>query len=138
MAGGKQASGAKREKTLKSTFKAPTVGLEDVVFDYGAGMRPGDFQGYIERIAEHLAGALKRQGPLASKAIKTQTVPTFVEPEDPEIEDDGNGGTKPRTGTTKEKMKFKHQYDSIWMMRLTMRTATGGSGRRSSATALPA
>ena len=60
MAGGKQASGAKREKILKSTFKAPTVGLEDVVFDYGAGMRPGDFQGYIERIAEHLAATLKR------------------------------------------------------------------------------
>ena len=57
-------------------------------------MRPGNFQGYIERIAEHLAGALKRQGPLASKkAIKTQTVPSFVELEDPEVEDDGTGMT---------------------------------------------
>ena len=45
MAGGKQVSGAKREKTLKSPFKAPTVGLEDVVFDYGAGMRPGISRG---------------------------------------------------------------------------------------------
>ena len=96
MAGGKQVSGAKREKTLKSPFKAPTVGLEDVVFDYGSGMRPGDFQGYIERIAEHLAGSLKRQGPLASKAIKTQTVPTFVEPEDPEIEIDETTGQERR------------------------------------------
>ena len=112
MAGGKQASGAKREKTLKSTFKAPTVGLEDVIFDYGAGMRPGDFQGYVERIAEHMAGALKRQGPLASKAIKTQNAPSFMEPEDPEFEEDGTGTLKPRTASTKEKIKFKHEYEN--------------------------
>ena len=109
MAGGKQVSKAKREKTPKSPFKAPTVGLEDVVFDYGAGMRPGDFQGNVERIAEHLAGKLKRQGQLAAKVIKTRVAPSFEEPEDPEFEDDGNGGTKPRTATTKEKLRFKHQ-----------------------------
>ena len=94
---------------MRSQFKAPTVGLEDVVFDYGGGMCPEDFQGNIEKIAEHLAGALKRQGPLASKAIKTRVVPKFEEPEDPELEDDGKGGTKQRTATTKEKLRFKHE-----------------------------
>ena len=111
MAGGKQVSGAKREKTLKSPFKAPTVGLEDVVFDYGAGMRLGDFQGNVERIAEHMAGKVKRHGPLAAKAIKTRVAPSFEEPEDPEVEDDGKGGVKVRTATTKEKLRFKYQYE---------------------------
>ena len=104
MAGGKQVTIAKREKTSRIQFKASTVGVKDVVFDYGAGMRPGDFQCIIEKIAEHLAAALKRQGPLAYKAIKTRIISSLEEPEDPELESDGSGGLKARTATTKEKM----------------------------------
>ena len=91
MAGGKPGSAPQKGRAYagKSQFKAPTVGLEDVFFDYGAGMRPGDFQGNVKKLAEHMAGALKRLGPLASKSIKTQTAPVFVEPEEPEIGEDG-------------------------------------------------
>ena len=52
---------------------APTHGhLEDMPFDCGARMRPGNFQSNIERLDEHLADAPKRQGPMTLNAIKTQ------------------------------------------------------------------
>ena len=109
MAGGKPGSAPQKGRAYagKSQFKAPTVGLEDVVFDYGAGMHPGDFQGNVKKLAEHMAGAMKRLGPLASKSIKTQTAPVFVEPEDPEIGEDG----KEVKASKKEVMRFQHKYE---------------------------
>ena len=52
-----------------------------------------------------MAGELKRHGPLAAKAIKTRVVPLFEELEDLKVQGDGNGGTKARAATTKEKLR---------------------------------
>ena len=67
-------------------------------------MRPGDFQSNIE----HLAGTLKQQGPMVSNAIKTQRTQLFIDPADPELEDDGK---TVRMATKKRTMSFKHQYE---------------------------
>ena len=44
-------------------YRAPTLGLEHVVFEYGERMKPGNYKTIIESIAEHMAGALKCGGP---------------------------------------------------------------------------
>ena len=70
-------------KPKAAAAKAPTVGLEDVVFEFGANMRPGDFQGFIDALSGHLAGALKYGGAPAAKAIRKMTPPTGTEPTEP-------------------------------------------------------
>ena len=103
MSGDKKQNNAQKGRSYggaKSQFKAKTAGLEHVVFDYGPGMRPGDFQTNVDSLAEHLAGALKKQGTIAAKSIKTLTPPQFTEPDKP--------GDK---ATTKQEMRFKHEFE---------------------------
>ena len=85
-------------KPKKAEAKAPTVGLEDVVFEFGANMRPGDFQGFIDSLSGHMAGALKYGGATAAKAIRKMTPPTFSEPAEPA--DPTN---------TKQKITYEHK-----------------------------
>ena len=54
----------------RSIYKAPTPGLEYVVFEYGERMKPGSFKTMIELMAEHMASTLKKGRPEATKAIK--------------------------------------------------------------------
>ena len=64
-------------------FKAPTPGQEDVIFKYGAGMRPGAFQGYLDALSGHMASVLKKGGAQAAKAIRQIKPPTPQETADP-------------------------------------------------------
>ena len=58
-------------KTITS-YKAPTSGLEHIVFEYGKKMKPGSFKTMVESMVEHMADTLKYGGPEVSKAIKRE------------------------------------------------------------------
>ena len=103
MLGDKKKNNAQKGRSYgstKSQFKAKTAGLEHVVFDYGPGMRPDDFQTNVDSLAEHLAGALKKQGTIAAKSIKTLAAPQFLELDAP-----GSNAT------TKQEMLSKHEFE---------------------------
>ena len=46
-----------------TSYKAPTSGLEHIVFEYGNKMKPGSFKSMVESMAEHMAATLKYGGP---------------------------------------------------------------------------
>ena len=73
-----------------TNYKAPTSGLEYIVFEYGGEMKPGSFKTMIESMAKHMAATLKYGGPEASKAIKRAENPVYVEPDvfEREIQDE--------------------------------------------------
>ena len=75
-------SSHKKNNYTKTTFTAPTTGLEDVVFDYGTGCKPGEFKNNVDHLAEYLATHLKYEGPTLAKAIKSRKVPVFEAPKD--------------------------------------------------------
>ena len=68
-------------------FRAPTEGLEHVIFNYGAKMKPGEFQDHLEALAEHLARSMKKCGPMAARAIKKSEEPAFNYPDEPNPKD---------------------------------------------------
>ena len=75
---------AKQRGTKPSTtYKAPTLGLSHIVFEYGERMKPGSFKTMMESMAEHMASTLKHGGPAASRAIKKAEAPDWEEPEEP-------------------------------------------------------
>ena len=78
-------------------FKATTPGQEDVIFEYGAGMRPGAFQGFLEALSGHMASTLKKGGAQAAKAIRKIKAPTLQEPADPAS-----------NTSKKDEIKYKH------------------------------
>ena len=45
--------------TKAPKIKAPTASLEDLIFEYGANMKPGSFQGYIDSLSGYMASSLK-------------------------------------------------------------------------------
>ena len=67
-------------KPKVATVKALMVGLEDVVFEFGTNMKPGEFQGYLDSLSGHLARALKNGGAAAAKAIRKFTHLTYRSP----------------------------------------------------------
>ena len=74
MAYSKSNQGAKkapyRPNTAKAPkFKPPTVGLEDVIFEYGTNMKAGSFQGYLDSLSGHMASSIKKGGAQAAKAV---------------------------------------------------------------------
>ena len=79
----KMSEGAKtrtyRSTKVTTNYKAPTPGLEHIVFKYGEIMKPGSFKTMIESMAEHMAATLKYGGPEASKAIKRAENPIYKE-----------------------------------------------------------
>ena len=66
-----------------TNYKAPTTGLEHIIFEYGERMKPGSFKTMVESMAEHMSAALKYGGPEASKAIRKGENPVYKEPEEP-------------------------------------------------------
>ena len=71
----------KPNTTPKTTpFSAPTLGLEDVIFDYGPLMKQGRFKTNVELLAEFMSSDLKKGGPATTRAIKHRTAPTFTLP----------------------------------------------------------
>ena len=45
-----------------TSYKAPTIGLEHIVFEYGHKMKPGSFKTMMESMAEHMSATLKYGG----------------------------------------------------------------------------
>ena len=64
-------------------YKAPTSGLEHIVFKHGERMKPGSFKTMIGSMSEHMASTLKYGGPEASRAIKRAENPIYLEPDEP-------------------------------------------------------
>ena len=58
--------------TKTTTYKAPTPGLEHIVFEYGEWMKPGSFKTILESMSEYMVRVPKKGGPKAAKATKTQ------------------------------------------------------------------
>ena len=85
-------------KPKAATAKAPTVGLEDVVFEFGVNMKPGEFQGSLDSLSGHLAGALKNGGAAAAKAIRKMRPPDLSEPDEPG-----------ENATSKQKIGYEHK-----------------------------
>jgi hypothetical protein len=80
----KMSVGAKstyRGAKAATSYKAPTTGLEHIVFEYGERMKPGSFKTMVESMAEHMSAALKYGGPEASKAIRKGENPVYKEPD---------------------------------------------------------
>ena len=85
--------------TTTTTYKAPTPGLDHILFKYGGQMKPGSFKSVMKSMAEHKTGVLRNGGPEATKVIKKQKRPTYKEPEEvpnPNKNDD---------------LKFTHDHD---------------------------
>ena len=61
-------------------------------------MKPGEFQGYLNSLSGHLAGALKNDGASTAKAIRKMRPPDLSEPNDP-----GN------MATPKQKIVYEHK-----------------------------
>ena len=76
--GKKHGSATGTTKPKAAAAKAPTVGLKDVVFEFGTNMKPGEFQGYIDALSGHMAGTLKHGGVAAAKTIRKMTPPTLA------------------------------------------------------------
>ena len=74
---------AYRGTKTATSYKAPTSGLEHIVFEYGKKMKPGSFKTMVESMAEHMAATLKYGGLDASKAIKRAENPIYKEPDEP-------------------------------------------------------
>ena len=89
-----------RDANAATSYRAPTAGLEHIVFKYGKKIKPGSFKTMVESMAEHMSAALKYGGPEASKAIRKGENPVYNKPEEP-------------TGdeiTRKETMLFERKY----------------------------
>ena len=84
-----------------TSYKAPTSGLEHIVFEYGEKMKPGSFKSMVESMAEHMAATLKHGGPEVSKAIKRAENPIYKEPDEP------TGDEATRKGLMMFDRKFK-------------------------------
>ena len=76
-------SRAYRGTKAATSYKAPTSGLEHIVFKYGKKMKSGSFKMMFESMAEHMAATLKYGGPEAPKAIKRAEHPIYKEPDEP-------------------------------------------------------
>jgi hypothetical protein len=67
----------------KSTFVAPTQGLEHIIFDNtGTAKAASTFNLNIEAISEHIANRLKFDDPLAALAIRKLKEPIITFPDD--------------------------------------------------------
>jgi hypothetical protein len=98
-----------------TSYKAPTSGLEHIVFEYGERMKPGSFKTMVESMAEHMSAALKYGGPEASKAIRKGENPIYKEPEEP-------------TGdniTRKETMLFERKFNQFMKQQDTWKENAG-------------
>jgi len=87
------------------TFKAPTQGLEHIIFDNaGTAKAASTFNLNVKAISEHIADYLKYDGPLAVLAIRELKAPTILFP--PYPSDPSN-----LVKTTKRQRNFNHAHD---------------------------
>jgi hypothetical protein len=87
------------------TFKAPTQGLEHIIFDNtGTAKAESTFNLNIDAISEHIANRLKYNGPLAALAVRELKAPTIIFPPDPR---DPNNIVE----TKKWQRSFNHAHD---------------------------
>jgi hypothetical protein len=73
-----------QRSTKDTIYKAPTQGLQHVIFEYGEWMKPGIFKSMMESLAEHMANIPKNGGPEAARAMKKQKKPMYEAPEEAE------------------------------------------------------
>ena len=64
------------------SFRAPTSGLEDVVFHPSS--LAAEFKKYNDRLADYVSVSFKNFGPPMSKALRKLAKPLFVLPEQPD------------------------------------------------------
>jgi hypothetical protein len=67
-----------RNNTTK--FKAPTPGLEDVVFSTGLAKDVVNFEENKKKLSRYCAFTFKSGGTMVQRAIETMTAPTFNKP----------------------------------------------------------
>jgi hypothetical protein len=53
-----------------TNYKAPTLNLEHIVFEYNKRMKPGNFKTMVESMAEYMTATLKYGEPETSNAMK--------------------------------------------------------------------
>ena len=80
--GGRKWQGNKSSST-KSTFRAPTKGLEAMVFDAGENMSAAEFIKINSALAEHIGVAFEKGGPTLAQALKDLKEPAFKDPDEP-------------------------------------------------------
>jgi hypothetical protein len=79
----KKEHGAPRfHRNYAPKFKAPTPGLEDVVFSTGLAKDAVNFEENEKKLGRHCAVTFKSGGTMVQQAIKTMTAPTFTKPAD--------------------------------------------------------
>ena len=66
----------------KEVFKAPTSGLETVIFDYGLPKHTNDFTKSVEELSRHLAVTFKYASPSMVRAMTTLEKPDLDLPAD--------------------------------------------------------
>ena len=87
-------------------FTAPTSGLEDVYFTWGAAKDAAKFEDTTSKLARHVGTSPWPQSSVASKAMSTRETPEFEEPAvptpeywaDPARSVKTNDRTRPGTG----------------------------------------
>ena len=76
----------------KKGFKAPTEGLQYVVFNYtSSNNNKNVFVENVKKLSHHIAvsGSIRYEAPTAARAVRTLTAPTFENPTKPEKQADG-------------------------------------------------
>ena len=76
----------------KKGFKAPTEGLQYVVFNYtSSNNNKNVFVESVKKLSHHIAvsGSIRYEAPTAARAVRTLTAPTFENPAKPEKQEDG-------------------------------------------------
>ena len=76
----------------KKGFKAPTEGLQYVVFNYtSSNNNKNVFVESVKKLSHHItvSGSIRHEAPTAARAVSTLTAPTFENPTKPEKQADG-------------------------------------------------
>eukprot|EP00804_Cyclotella_cryptica_P002560 CCRYP_010401-RA/>CCRYP_010401-RA protein AED:0.15 eAED:0.13 QI:0/0/0/0.5/1/1/8/0/1350 len=88
-------------KQVSTPFKAPTSGLENVIFKMGHFTDAADFEEHKKGLARYCAVNFKDGGAMIQKAIDDMVSPSLVAPQDP-----------PDTATAIEIKKWEKSYDA--------------------------
>ena len=75
----------RRFQPKKVGFKAPMLGIEDAIFDFGQLKHAAQFQKTCEALPGHTAIMFKRGGAMMAKAILELQAPVITIPADPAI-----------------------------------------------------
>ena len=70
-------------RSVVKAYKAPTVGLESVVFKMGTVQDAADFEDHKKDLGRYIAVNFKEGGSLLQQAMENMVAPTFTPPTDP-------------------------------------------------------